>query len=206
MSSRCNRRVLIALVGVAGAISLTPVSARAWTPIVSSGVFSSTATKINFDSSLIVGFITDPNLLLAQGIVFPVPIIGDYILNVTGVDGNVIDVTDGILKINFVNPVDAAGVDYSSSSQLTFSAYDSAMSLIGTANSPVGAGAGFFGVNRDGDEAAISTIVINDHAGRFQIDNLTFDTVAAVHAPAPGAAALAGLGLLLVGLGRRRLA
>ena len=192
---RYERKVLIALDGVAGAISLSPVSARAALTISSPGVFSS-PTVINFNL-LTPGLITDSNLLSAQGITFPV-LYSDAILNV-GVDGNVIDVADGMLKINFVNPVDAAGVDYSTSSQLTFSAYDSGMNLIGTATSS--GITGFFGV--DGDGAAISTIIIDDHSFGFRIDNLTFGTVASM--PAPGAAALAGLGLLLVGLGRRRL-
>ena len=210
MSSGINRRVLIALVGVAGAMLLAPVSARASLAITSPGVFSSTKTVIGFEV-LPYGQVTSASaaLLVGSGITFPV-LDGESAIFGSSFTKTIIDVigsgagSDGKIEIAFDSPVEAAGVNYWTGSPLVFSAYDSSDVLIGTADSlPVGAG--FFGV--DGQGVGISRVVINDHSYGFQIDDLTFgSTTAAVHAPAPGAAALAGLGLLLVGLGRRRLA
>ena len=147
MSSGINRRVLIALVGVAGAMLLAPVSARASLAITSPGVFSSTKTVIGFEV-LPYGQVTSASaaLLVGSGITFPV-LDGESAIFGSSFTKTIIDVigsgagSDGKIEIAFDSPVEAAGVNYWTGSPLVFSAYDSSNGLIGTADSlPVGAG------------------------------------------------------------------
>ena len=183
-----------------GVAVLVPVSAEAGMPIYDRSVFPN-PTIVDFES-LDLGLIgADDNLILASdGILFPTSD-GESVIDF-GQGNKVIDIvgsgdgSDGLVTIEFIDPVLAAGVDYWTGSELTFTAY-SGTDIVGTATSS--GPSGFFGV--DGEGASITSIAINDHAFGFQIDDLTYG---AVVVPIPAAVLLSAIGLAMVGWMERR--
>lgn len=122
---------------------------------------------------------------------------GDQLIDVTGAgQGN----SDGVIEISFVDPVEAAGVDYWTGTELHLLAYDVSDNLILGLDVTVGSGAGFIGI--DGEGTLIKRIVIHDSIWGFGIDNLRRGPT---HVPLPGAALLGVVGLAAVGWVKRRL-
>lgn len=166
---------------------------------------------INFNSLIgFVALVDQPASLLDdlrdnEGIEFPSLDGGELVF--PGPDGVLIDIagsgggTSGIIEISFVDPVLAAGVDYSAGpSGMHFLAYDEFDNLILNLHLIVGQGSGFIGI--DGEGMLIKRIVMHDSLGGFAIDNLRRDPSPV---PLPGAVLLGVVGLAAVGWAKRRL-
>ncbi|MHC4092144.1 MAG: hypothetical protein ACYSUQ_13330 [Planctomycetota bacterium] len=201
-----------AIAGLAGVLALAPVPALC-DPV---GIFdpadiAGPQTLIDFESeSLGFGEITDPDVLLEEGIRFPTAPDGEFVVFLG--DNKLIDVTgtptgNGSITIEFVDPVtgdldpvSASGVEYFTATDLMFEAYNEASGSAPIGVASVLPGSGFFGVDAGG--LLIDRIVVHDSLGSFNVDNLVYARGA--YTPAPGAVLLGALGLGLVGWLRRR--
>ncbi|UCG17290.1 MAG: hypothetical protein JSV19_04510 [Phycisphaerales bacterium] len=157
---------------------------------------------IGFEVERFSGLITDPNILIGEGIIFPDAPQGEFIrteLNLPN-DNAWVEVSDGWVRIDFVDPVRAAGIEFEAGAgplqDMTFVANNEAGNLIGYTTRT---GEGFFGI--DGGGALIGSILIHDDAGSFNIDNL----VLSAQIPVPAAVVLGATGLGLVVWVKRRL-
>lgn len=200
-------RLLVSAAALA-ACMLAPGAAHAdFTALSSPDQIS--GTLFTFDS-LDVGFVSDATNAATQpkGFTFPdagESWSGEYVASISG-GGHVLDVLggrlgfDGLVRFRFEDLVEAAGIDYDTATPLSLLAYDNDGKLInaeGTISAPGGA-RGFFGIATD---VGIRELLIHNHAGTFQVDNLRFGTAVV---PVPGAWALGAFGLVLVGLVRRK--
>jgi len=148
---------------------------------------------------------TTSSELAAEGLTFP-GASGDAVFSNEPIDSNVVlDISDGVIRIDFDTDVDAVGIEYAYRPQnvpptpLSFVAYASDDTLLGSID--VAAGDGFFGWNSEGANN-IAYVIIHDSASTFQVDNLIRGTVSEV--PVPGAMLLGLVGFGLVGATRRR--
>ena len=167
-------------------------------------------TLFTFDS-LDVGFVNSATNAATRPYGFTFPdaeldsLAGEYVASASD-GGHVLDVLgdaqgfNGLVRFRFEELVEAAGVDYDTGTTLSLLAYDNEGKLInpdGSILAPAGS-RGFFGIATD---VGIRDLLIHNHAGTFQVDNLRFGTAVV---PVPGAWALGAFGLVLVGLVRRK--
>ena len=157
---------------------------------------------IGFEADGFSGLITNPNILAGEGIVFPDAPQGEFIrseLNLPN-DNAWLEVSDGWVRIDFVDPVRAAGIEFEAGAgplqDMTFIANNEAGNLIGYTTRT---GEGFFGIYGGG--TPIGSILFHDDAGSFNLDNL----VLSAQIPVPAAVVLGAVGLSLVVWVRRRL-
>jgi len=110
-----------------------------------------------------------------------------------GLSGNTLE--NGLITMEFIEPIQAIAVDYPGAVQIEFWSDDE---LIYTSSEAGGQGAGhFFGVISD---QPFDRVVLSDwFGGGVAIDDLHFSTI-----PGPGGAALLGIGALALTGGRRR--
>ena len=207
------------LVGlVVGAIVLAPASALAdFTALTSADQII--GTTFDFDA-LAVGFIDSGTnaITSAAGFIFPdvgLPgMTGEFIAS-DAEGGHVLDVLggtlgfDGLVQFEFLAPVGAVGISYDTATRLSLVAFDADGvminldgSILSELNAEGGAAnAGFFGISSD---IGITTLMIHDSAGTFQLDNLIWGTRGGSVMPVPPAISLAAIGMGLVGWWRRR--
>ena len=194
---------------VVAACMLAPAAARAdFTALSSPDQIS--GTLFTFDS-LDVGFVNSETNAATRPYGFTFPdaevdtLTGEFIAS-TSDGGHVLDVLggthgfNGLVRFRFEELVEAAGIDYDSDRDLWLLAYDDQGNCINPEDSIAAAGGtrGFFGIAAD---VGIRELLIHNHAGTFQLDNLRFGTAVV---PVPGAWVLGVVGLGLVGLVRRR--
>lgn len=208
-----SRRTSLALATIVAIGFMGPVSAYAdFTALTSSDQINS--TLVDFDS-FAAGFVTETTntATSAYGFYFSdLPaspsLSGEYIVaNADG--GHVLDVLggssgfDGQVSFAFDELVYAVGIDYNSSTQLSFNAYDvngNAINADGSIQTASTGGIGFFGIASD---IGIGSVMIHDSLGTFELDNLQF-TTEVVATPVPGALTMAVLGLGLIGWVRHK--
>ena len=191
---------------------LAPVTARAsFMALTSPNQIS--GSVFTFDT-LEVGFVDGDTNAVTQplGFTFPdagEPLSGEFIASASTASGagHVLDVLggtlgfDGLVRFEFEDVVEAAGIEYDTATQLSFLAFDgdgNAINPEGSILAPPDT-RGFFGITSD---AGIGGFLVHDSAGTFQLDNMKFGAIAV---PVPGAWALCAVGLGLIGVVRRRI-